>query len=224
MKTNRPNSTEREERRRSLLILCALSVVCFSYTATAPSGIATAQSGRRPARSEPSPTTATVNEKSETDKPTTAKPPATSIVVGGDRLSATTNLPSGYLDIAIDSCVQRLRKAASLDVNSGGGKMSRRDAIEQAKKQKEGYIVWLEMKIEDDRNSVVIGYAVFSPQTAKVKTFGEVFLDGTRTTGGPVGVSIPTARRHLPLEYRMRDGGREVADRIMEEFHIAVRD
>jgi hypothetical protein len=210
-----------EEKRVRLLIVSVLSILCLSQAAFA-------QSGRRQSKNiSPSPPVI-VEPKTEGEaKPPTAKPaPIASLIVGGDRDRASFDIPSGYLDIAIDSCIERLGKSASLTV-VGGGSMTRKEAIDKAKKQEDAYVVWLEMSVENDNSAsagIILGYTILIPQTAKVKTFGHVYLDRAQVGTGNVGVGLPpSASRRLPLDYLLKQGGRDVADRVMDIFHVGAR-
>ncbi|MEJ7711547.1 MAG: hypothetical protein WKF84_17205 [Pyrinomonadaceae bacterium] len=62
----------------------------------------------------------------------------------------------------------------------------------------------------------------FSPQTAKVKASGRAYPDTTRASSGPIGVSIPTIGRRLPIEYRLQMTGAEVADRVLSNLSIPL--
>jgi hypothetical protein len=105
--------------------------------------------------------------------------------------------------------------------------MSRKEAIDKAKKGEEAYVVWLEMSVDNVNSAsvgIILNYTVFSPQTGKVKTFGHVYLDRAQVGTGNVGIGLPpSASRRLPLEYQLKQGGREVADRVMETFHVRAR-
>jgi hypothetical protein len=211
------------EKRGRLLMVCVLSLLCLSQAALA-------QSGRRQIKREPQPPPPTVNAEAKPEAtPEKEKlPPVASFVVGGDRLSATFEIPTGYLDIAINACIDRLRKSQSLDVKAGGTSLNRKEAIDEAKKQTEAYVVWLELKADisgSSLSSIVIQYSVFTPQTAKVKTYGSVYLDERRMGSGRVGVGLPpSTSRRLPLDYLMREGGRDVAERLMNHFHVRLPD
>jgi hypothetical protein len=211
-----------EKRRGYFLIVCVLSILWLSPAAFA-------QSGRRQSKNiSPSPPVVVAEPKTEGEvKPPAAKPaPVAALIVGGDRDRASFDIPSSYLDIAIDACIERLGKAASLSV-IGGGSMSRKEAIDKAKKQEEAYVVWLAMSVENVNSAsagIVLEYTVFIPQTAKVKTFGHVYLDRAQAGTGNVGIGLPpSSSRRLPLEYLLKQGGRDVADRVMDMFHVRAR-
>jgi hypothetical protein len=213
-----------KEKRRYLLLVSALSLLCLSQAALA-------QSGRRQVKREsPSPPPGTTEAKRETvAQPTPAKTaPAASFIISGDKLSAQLDLPAGYLDVAVQACIDRLAKAPSVAASAGGTTISKKEAIDMAKRQTDAHVVWLEIRVERDSpvsTDVTLQYSVFTPQTAKVKTFGRVYLDGAQLRKGGVGVGLPpsTARR-LPLDYLMKEAGRSVAERLMSSFHISSPD
>jgi hypothetical protein len=211
-----------KERHGYFLIVSVLSILCLSQGALA-------QSGRRQSKNiSPSPP-ASVEAKPEVEikKPSVKPAPVASFIVGGNRLSDTFNIPVGYLSIAIDACIERLGKASSLSVTGGGDNMSRKEAIDKAKKQETAYVVWLELKVEDNgsaSSSIILEYSVFSPQTGKAKTSGHIYLDRAQLNNGRIGVGLPpSSTRRLSLDYLVREGGRSVADRVMDTFHVAAR-
>ena len=192
-----------KERRRYLLIVCALSILCLSEAALA-------QSGRRVKRVSTAPTPVITEAKTEpTPTPSTVKAATVaSFIVGGDRSSTSFDVPSGYLETAVHACIDRLGKALGITA-SAGGNMSRKDAIDKAKKQSDAHVVWIEFKADyngTSQTTFVLEYSVFTPQTAKVKSFGRVYLDHARVGSGKVGVGIPPSiSRRLPLDYQMKE-------------------
>lgn len=222
MRSERLSLSLPKERRRYFLIVCVLSILCLSQAALA-------QSGRRQSKNiSPSPPV-TVEAKTEGEaKPPTAKAaPVASLIIGGDKLATSLYIPINSLGIAIDGCIEKLGKASGLVATSGGDSMNRKDAIEKAKKQEKAYVVWLELKIESygsDSPEFILEYSVLEPLTAKVKNFGHVYLDRAQVRNGRVGVDLPSSTsRRLPLDYLMREGGRSVADRMIDMFQGSAR-
>ena len=212
-----PRRAHSRTKRAALFIICAVSILCLSQALLA-------QSGRRPPKREspPPPAPAEPSVPLEQKTPAEKPPPAAYLIVGGDRLGSSINIMPSYVDEAVDSCVKRLRKSPSLDVKAGGS-MTRRDAIERAKREKEAHVVWLEVRADDDRlDGISIGYTVFSPQTAQVKNFGRVYLGNRRAGNGRVGVGVPPVMKRYPLDYYMREGGEDVADRVMGLFQVPL--
>jgi hypothetical protein len=222
MRRERLSLSLSKQKRGYFLIVSLLSILCLS-------GAALGQSGRRQSKNiSPSPPVV-VEAKTEGEaKPPTVKPtPAASLIVGGNRLSTSFDIPSGSLDIAIDACIEKLGKTSSLVVTSGGDNMTRKEAIDKAKKEGTAHVVWLELKVENynsNSSGIILEYSVFSPLTAKVKTYGHIYLDRAQMGNGRVGVGLPpSTTRRLSLDYMMREGGRTVADRVMDIFHVGMR-
>lgn len=207
-------------------LACALMILCLT-----PSALA--QSGRRVPKGTAAPAPApTPSADAQADAKAAAAPAqkpaaALTLLVGGDRLSASFDTLPGYMDIVLNACIQRLEKVQSIAVNAGGSHMTRGEAVDAAKRQKESHVVWLEMKIE--RNSsvqtdVVVEFYVFKPETAKIEGSGRIYLDGSRRVGGVVGVGVPSVTRRLPLDYLAKEAGREIAERVLNLFRGDLSD
>jgi hypothetical protein len=221
MRRERLSLSLAQERRCCFLLVSILSILCLSQ-------IALAQSGRKQSKNiSPSPPVIEAKTEGDAKTPAVKTAPTASLIVGGDTLSTSIDLPLGSLDLVLNSCIEKLEKASSLTANSGGTYMNRKDAIDKAKKQTETYVVWLELKVESynsDSSGIILEYTVFSPQTAKIKTNGHVYLDRAQITNGRVGVGLPTSTgRRLSLDYMMREGGKTVADRLIDLFHVGSR-
>lgn len=218
--------THKEKRRGLVPVLCVLLILALSQAAFAQSGRRQRQSGRDV--TPPVVTTeAEANPEVEVKKTTTVKPDAVAtLIVVGDTSSSSLVILPGYLSTAVDACVKRLSLSAALNVTAGGS-MSRGQAVAHAKRQKEAFVVWMEAVVEDARgssNGMAIDYAVFTPETAKVKMFGRVYLETGRAAGGRIGVNLPTVTNTMPLGYLMKEAGQEVAERIMDKFHVRALD
>jgi hypothetical protein len=157
------------------------------------------------------------------------------LIVGFDRMTASMDMPSYVQEYVYEACIARLHKSTALSV-SPSGDMSRKQATDRAKLQKEAHVVWFEVaannyqrggtdaSIRGGDSSFFIDYVIFSPETGKVKKFGRVYPDQVRGGSGRVGVSIPSVTGRLPIQYRLQLAGEEIADRIMTEFHIPLPD
>src|ERR1700750_2614711 len=108
----------------------AFLVLCCAITCSALVGFS--QSGRRGAKS-PSVPTPTPEEKQPEKKPdeNLAKVP---LIVG----------TSSY-DAVLQSCTQRLDDSTAVMVQAVTKGFSRSDAVERAKGETEGYVVWLHL-------------------------------------------------------------------------------
>ena len=204
-----------------LLIVCAVSILCLSEAALG-------QSGRRQSRNPSAPTPVVIENKTgdEAKPKPPANKPATgaNVVVGGDRFGTSLYILPGYVDVAVESCVDSLRRSTGLEVVAGGN-MTRRVAIDRAKKEKDAHVLWLEVKVEDDgSDGISIGYTVFTAQTAKVMTSGRVYLGSRRVGTGGVGIGVPSITGRLPLEYQLKEAGAGVADRVRNKLRSKTTD
>jgi hypothetical protein len=209
-------------RRVCLLALCAVSLLAGLSQA------ALAQSGRRQNKPLSPPTPVAADDQGEAKreaKPSAEKPgPAATVIVGGDRFGSSASMISGYIDEAMEACVAELNKSHGLDARGGGG-MSRKEAIDRAKKETETFVLWLDLRVEGNReDDISVSYTLFMPQTAKVLTFGNVYLATRRTGRGPVSVGVPSVGGRMPLQYLMREAGRDVALRVVDKLQTATRD
>jgi hypothetical protein len=220
MRHENPGRAFSLKRRGWLLTVCAVALLCFSQAALA-------QSGRRQKTVlSPSPPPADTSTKDEGEaKPRAEKPaPLATIIVGGDRFSNSMTIGPTYIDEAVEACVMELSKSGGLEGRSGGG-MTRKEAVDRAKKEEEAYVLWLEMRMDGNRTEdVYVSYIVFRPQTAKILTSGNAYLSTRRVGKGPVGVGVPSIGGRLPLQYMMREAGREVAGRVADKIHSIARD
>ena len=216
MKSERQVAGLYRQKRGRIMLICALSILCLSQSMLA-------QSGRRPPKREsPPPAPAETRPEPPTESPAEKPGPAASLIVGGDRFGSSLDIPSVYADNAVDACLSRLKKSPSLNVRPGGN-MTRGDAINIAKKEKDAHVVWLEIRADNNRaEGISIGYTVFRPQTAQVKTSGRVYLDNRSSGIGRIGIPLPGGNRRLPLEYQMSEGGKNVADRLMKNFEVPL--
>lgn len=213
----------RENQGRALMLAaCAVALLCLSQAALG-------QSGRRqktaPSPPTPPPADAPAKNESEAKPRAASSVPLTPVVVGGDRFgSSNMTIGPNYIDEAVESCALELDKAGGLEARSGGG-MTRKEAVDRAKKETEGYVVWLEMRSDGNRvEDLWVSFTVFRPQTAKILTSGNAYLSGRRIGRGPVGVGVPSVGGRAPLQYLMREAGREVARRVADKLHSVARD
>lgn len=126
-----------------------LLLFCLSFSVFAQSGRRTRQRPTEQPTATPTPEAASENEKAK------AQPPAAnsvaSVIVASDSFSPSSNVPSYYLDAALDACAMRLKQSASLSVNMGGARMTRGEASQQAKKEKSSYVLWLDLRTDRSR-------------------------------------------------------------------------
>lgn len=181
-----------------------------------------AQSGRRVQKSPPVPISTPEPEPSPAPKAPSAKPkPRYTFLVGLDR-HGFSNIPSYAYDGVLGNLVDRLADSPSVHVAGSQSDMSRGDAIRKAKAEKEGLVVFVELRFDSMRTTsqdrgnlddIVIDYTVFTPTTAKVITSGRTYTASQRNKGifGPRTSGI-YGDRYLNL------AAQEAADRILSYF------
>ncbi|HKC63073.1 MAG TPA: hypothetical protein VKB86_05520 [Pyrinomonadaceae bacterium] len=209
-----------EKRYKSLLILCVLMILSSYESASAQSGRKNknATSPQPPVAAEP-----------KADAPTSAPPkksaPLATIIVGGDKNSSTFYNLSYYVEVAMAGCMDRIKESSGFET-IGGGNMTRKDAIDRAKRETASYVLWLEMRTESDssQTNLTINYYLYTPQTAKIQTSGHVYVGETTAGTGPVGIGIPSVTKHMPIDYQVKESGREIADRVVSKFPVIKRD
>ena len=184
-----------------------------------------AQSGRRARRStsapistpEPTPTPA-ANTSSEKPKP------QLTFLVGLDRYDGFSNIPGYAYESVLRSLTGRLADAPSVHVGGSQSEMSRSNAVQKAKGEKEAYVVWLQLQSDtmnsNTRNSgnldnIIIEYWVFAPTTAKVATFGHTYTQSQRNKG----ILSPRTSGIYGDRYLIQ-AAQEAADRILAHFQL----
>jgi hypothetical protein len=181
-----------------------------------------AQSGRRSGSSTTSTTTTTpsvTGPKSIEKKP--AATPKVQLLVGIDREEVFNNVPYYIYDTVLDNVIRRLGDAEIVFANSGG-KMTRADASKAAKQEKVRWVVNLEIRsIYADSGKQVKNNAVMEPETAKIKHSGVTRQHIYQNGRG--GVSMPSKNGGVYSEYSIKQAATEVADRILSDFDISVR-
>src|SRR5947209_7105314 len=210
-----------EKRCKALLIVCVSMILSFSQGASA-------QSGRRN-KNASTPTAPTVAAEPKTDAPTPTPPkksaPLATIIVSGNKFGSSMYILSSYVDDALTACIDRIKESSALEAIGGGG-LTRKEAVDRAKKETTSYVLWLELKMEEEtaESSMLISYYIFAPQTAKILTSGNVYLGNQSTRTGRVGVGIPSGTKRMPIQYQIKEAGREVADRVVSKFPDIKRD
>ena len=202
----------------------AFLVLSCVITCTALIGFS--QSGRRGAKS-PSVPTPTPEEKQPEKKPeeNLAKIP---LFVGASRNDAFMGIPFTMYDAVLESCSQRLDDSTAVMVQPVTKGFSRLEAVERAKAETEGYVVWLHLRGDDlgstyatNLDGVFIEYVVFEHTTAKVKASGNCY-QGAYRKGGVVLGSPSSGSNRAVVENRLRAAAEDAADRILKALHFGV--
>ena len=211
-----PNQSRKHGRILLLLTMC----ICVGFLGV----VVEAQSGRKtPKRPDPLPEASP--EPSPTVKPQPDEPQV-SLTVGINGGDGFNYIPNYFYDSALASCAERLRGARSASVHVNSREMTRADAVRIAKSQKEGYVVFLELKTENMGGStqnisyqdLYLNYTVFGPDQAKTVTFGHTYPRDYRR--GSI-IALPTGRNPTVLaETLLREAAKDAADRILSALHM----
>jgi len=180
-----------------------------------------AQSGRRPRK--PSPVAVEPAAPVETIKAPEVAKPLLPIVVTVDRYDGFATIPLSFYDAVIRGCVEILNEAPSVKVEPAK-EMSRSDAVRRAKEAKEGYVVWMQIKVESlygdptvihDLRQLYIEYSVFEAKTGRRAAFGHGYQNGVKK--GAVVIQPPTSTQtnSAYTEYALREAAKDSAARIL---------
>jgi len=208
------------QRARSTLLVAGIGV--FFVTTAA------AQSGRR--STNPGAATPSVSGAKTAEKQSGAKHQLMLLVGIEDHNAPWT--PSYLTDTVLDDCIRRLGDAVDVIPKSLGRGITRAQAIERAKNEREIYVVWLQLgsDLEDSGkqskkgpDELYIRYTIFEPDTGKVKQSGRTHKEIYRASRG--GVSASKSSRDNPIysDFAVKQAAREAAERVLEGFDITLR-
>ena len=150
-----------------------------------------AQSGRRsPQPLSPTPKAAPTPEP---EKPAPAsKPdvPKQMLIVAMDDLSRSITIPRYMAEDVWNGFMERLRTVSYVALTVGK-EMGNKEASDRAKKETDTFVILLRMETasmdtgsvmgQSSPDNVVVNYAIFAPQTGKVKEHGRVFARSYRS-------------------------------------------
>ena len=205
-----------------------LSLLLFGVVLVAASSSALAQSGRRvpkqPTSPDPKPPAQT-EPPIQPSAPTEAGPRLPILVV---KNLPTVGSSSIYTNIALDGCLEELKRSLAVQVSSTTDK-NRKEASDYAKASKDTYVVLIQLEQDvagterpnvsitgGNPTSLVVSFVVFTPGTGKVKTSGRIYQGRSR---GPVGVPVPQTT--ASVDYELRRCGQEAAGRVLDSLNIA---
>lgn len=213
----RPAPALRPKRLRVLLLVCALSAFCLPHVA--------AQSGRRTtSKVSPAPSPE-ASAAASSDNPSTR---ISAVVIGGHDVDPETKETySNTVSHAVKACTARLKEHRGPTMNiRNGGKMTRAEAVELAKRETGAYVLWFgyrTRRVDLFYDTVeYMDYVVLMPKTAQTLTEGRVYPDRQKKTVDPGGVMrLPGVRRQErpPNAFRqLETGAREIADRVKNKL------
>lgn len=181
------------------------------------------QSGRRGRKVDPVPIPTPEPEPSPTpDAPAERPKPRFRLAVGIDRYDAFANLPNYYYEGVLRSLVARLDDAPMVQVGATQINMSRGDAVQKAKAERDAYVIWLQLELDTMSSNtqnggtpdVVIQYSVLAPVTAKQVTSGRTYTQAQRNRGG---ILNPRSSSVYGDRY-LNQAAQEAAERILAHF------
>ena len=186
---------------------------------------AAAQSGRRAPKSSPAPVAAPTPEPTPAPIASEQAKPVLQIVVGIERYDSFSSISIVTYNDVLRSCAQRLDEPPSVSVERVERPMSRGEASNRAKAEKNAYVVLLRVR-EDEMsnnttgtpNNVYIEYVVFAPTTSKVVSTGSAY---PRRKG-----MIPSSRTPgINGDREVIEAARTVANKILSALamHIPSR-
>jgi hypothetical protein len=195
-----------------------LIIILFSATSLF------AQSGRPTRKNSPVPTPSPTPEPIQ---PKTERPAAIQMVLAIDQPNVYNNPPEYVLRIVFEACLERLNHARDLSVIPASP-LSRQDAIKMAKRQKETFVVWLEVGNDasemarsnaEDTREFFVGYFVYEPETGKVRKGGrQRHRTDQAENGGILPPGSPRGLRNAERVYK--EAGYAAAERILEIFGV----
>lgn len=198
-------------------ILCAIGFLFFASSVTA-------QSGRRKTV-PPSPPVA-VESKTATQEDESPVP-VSSIIVVGDLIDFAEYRHSDYVDEAVKACVKQFQQRPVMNATAHGS-LKRKAAIERAKAETGAYVLLLEITLKDngfdrdlrprEETICIINYFLLMPRTGKVFLDGKVDPSDKRVLMGGAVLRLPRGNGLPRLDDQLRDGGREVAERIRRKL------
>lgn len=196
-------------------------VLAVLFVALLAPGDAASQSGRRTVKKVSPVPPAT---SAQPDKPA---PRITSVIIGGHDISKETKeIVSTNVSTVVKAFTSRLNGRPGLLMGVvNGGKMTREQAAERAKREQGAYVLWFgysnRMVGLFDTTVEHIDYVVLMPQTAETLTEGRVYPDEQKTHADPRAIMrLPTSRRRTrpDTNTQLETGGREIADRVRNKL------
>lgn len=215
-----------------------LALFVCAACAVAMTSLAHAQSGRRsPTMSKTSPAPPTAEKSGEAAATTTATKkdvkPLASFVIAEDTGSAF-DVDYTARRIVLSAFVARLDQSSVVAVTRGG-RLTRKEARDRAKTEKEAFVVLVELEEEldnistrggrarpEDRLLVIKSY-VYTPATGDLK-FTDRFVArpyDSRASVGGVRVPVPSGGTY-GLEAQFERAGRDAAQRLLSRFDITL--
>ena len=177
------------------------------------------QSGRRP-RKTSAPAIVEPEPASAPAKPAPSLKPALTLAVGMDDSGGFANLPLYFYTDVLHAVIERLSQDVSLKVNDAGN-MTRGDAVKNAKAEKAGYVVYLQLRLDtmnpaarsESANDAIVEYWVFAPGDARLVASGRTYARAYQNRGIPRPNSSGVYNN-----YRLNQAAKAAAEQILDYF------
>ena len=213
------------------MVLFQQRAVLATFILMACALIVPAQSGRR-STSKPITPAPPVSEAT----PSLSKPKQQArlqILLVAEDPNAFNQTPYYLSDTVLDECARRLEQASNVLANVSREHMTRAQASNAAKTEKERYVVWLQLgndiadssrQVQDQYSQLYVSYAVYEPGTGRTRASGRT-NNGLAKVGN-IGISGPTStRRNAAYEQEMvKRSAREAADRVLKSLGVSIDD
>lgn len=204
--------------------LAVRSTVCFFFVLFALTALG--QSGRRLSKS-PAISVPTPEVKQPEKKPAANEHPKLNLIVGMHSGDVFSGIPLSFYDSVLESCAGRLDDSGGVHVEVVTRQMTRSDAVNRARAEKEGFVIWLQLRTDSysgtngNLDAIYIEYTVLEAASAKVKTQGNCYPNSSRK--GVVVAPRTSGRSNTMIaESRLRDAAQEAAERILKALHIVL--
>ena len=193
---------------------------------------APAQSGRKAQKPLGLPTEAPKAGESAAAKPEAKKPEAlVSFVVMRQDVTAIGIDPLAR-DGVSSAFLRRLGQASAVDVTDGG-RGTRQDARNRAKKEEKAYVVLFQLEEQPgdmsmgqaNYGTLIVRTYVYTPKAGDLKytdtVFQRPFYDSARVGG--VRIPVPSRRvERYPSQHELEQAARDAADRLLSRFQVAA--
>ena len=174
------------------------------------------QSGRQKSIPPPAPPTDAPVAKSESNAPHVI----TSLVAAAEIVHDATYMKSNFVDLTLDTCFETLKDMKVAMPLTKAGTLSRKLAMERAKRETDAYVLWVEIHVKtigawSERGIPYMDYVIFAPQTAEVLAKGRVFPNNRDVVIG--GAKVPTVNKNPQRETgQLRTADRQIAVEIRD--------
>jgi len=183
--------------------------------------IATAQSGRHVRKSNPVPAATPEPEPSPVTTAEKSKP-RMRLILGVDQPDSFSSVSLNTVSGVRRACAQGLEEPGWAKVEVVPRAMTRSEAVNRAKSEKDTYVVWL--RIRDDtmgsrqggtESNAYLEYMVLAPTTGKAVTSGSTYPQQRR------GIVLDP-RTTVEGDYYLNRAAREAADRILSKLRARL--